>query len=128
MNLDSSARQPACWQMHWSEVAVLDANAAALGVEQSDLMTAAGAVLASHAADMVAGSRDEPILILCGPGNNGGDGFVAAQFYADAEGHPEQWPLKLALEELAFITHEINILGVYPAHPFRLRQNGGGEE
>ena len=79
MNLDSSARQPACWQMHWSEVAVLDANAAALGVEQSDLMTAAGAVLASHAADMVAGSRDEPILILCGPGNNGGDGFVAAR-------------------------------------------------
>jgi len=55
-------------------------------------------------------------------------GFVAAQFYADAEGHPEQKALKLALEELAFITHEINILGVYPAHPFRLRQNGGGEE
>jgi prephenate dehydratase len=33
----------------------------------------------------------------------------------------------MALEELAFITHEINILGVYPAHPFRLRQNGNGE-
>jgi prephenate dehydratase len=55
-------------------------------------------------------------------------GFVAAQFYADAEGHPEQKALKLALEELAFVTHEINILGVYPAHPFRLRQNSGGEE
>ncbi len=54
-------------------------------------------------------------------------GFVAAQFYADAEGHPEQKALKMALEELAFITHEINILGVYPAHPFRLRQNGNGE-
>ncbi len=51
-----------------------------------------------------------------------GDGFVAAQFYADAEGHPEQRPLKLALEELAFITHEINILGVYPGHPYRLEQ------
>jgi len=51
-----------------------------------------------------------------------GDGFVAAQFYADAEGHPEQWPLKLALEELAFITHEIKILGVYPGHPYRLEQ------
>ncbi len=54
-------------------------------------------------------------------------GFVAAQFYADAEGHPEQKALKLALEELAFITHEINILGVYPAHPFRLRQDAEGE-
>ena len=53
-------------------------------------------------------------------------GFVAAQFYADAEGHPEQKALKLALEELAFITHEIKILGVYPAHPFRLQQKDSG--
>ena len=51
--------------------------------------------------------------------------FVAAQFYADAEGHPEQKALKLALEELDFVTHEIKILGVYTAHPFRLQQNGG---
>ncbi len=55
-------------------------------------------------------------------------GFVAAQFYADAEGHPEQKALKLALEELAFITHEVKILGVYPAHPFRLQQNGTDED
>ncbi len=53
-------------------------------------------------------------------------GFVAAQFYADAEGHPEQKALKLALEELTFITHEIRILGVYPAHPFRLQQKNNG--
>lgn len=53
--------------------------------------------------------------------------FVAAQFYADAEGHPEQTALKLALEELDFVTHEIKILGVYPANPFRQRQNGNGE-
>ncbi|NQU59575.1 MAG: prephenate dehydratase [Rhodospirillales bacterium] len=52
-------------------------------------------------------------------------GFVAAQFYADAEGHPEQKALKQALEELAFITHEIKILGTYPAHPFRAEHNGG---
>ena len=53
------------------------------------------------------------------------ESFVAAQFYADAEGHPEQKDLKLALEELAFITHEVKILGTYPAHSFRQRQNGG---
>jgi prephenate dehydratase len=53
-------------------------------------------------------------------------GFVAAQFYADAEGHPEQKALRLALDELAFITHEIKILGVYPAHPFRLQQKNKG--
>ena len=52
-----------------------------------------------------------------------GGGFVAAQFYADAEGHPDQKALKQAMEELAFITHEIKILGVYPAHPYRLEQN-----
>jgi len=52
-------------------------------------------------------------------------GFVAAQFYADAEGHPEQTALKRALEELAFITTEIKILGTYPAHPFRAEHNGG---
>ena len=46
--------------------------------------------------------------------------FVAAQFYADVEGHPEDMLLKLALEELHFFTHEVRILGTYPAHPFRL--------
>ncbi len=49
--------------------------------------------------------------------------FTAAQFYLDAEGHPEDTPLALALEELAFFAHEVKILGVYPAHPFR--QAGG---
>ena len=55
-----------------------------------------------------------------------GEGFVAAQFYADAEGHPKQRPLELALEELAFHTTEIRILGVYPGHPYRRRVNAAG--
>ncbi len=55
-----------------------------------------------------------------------GDGFVAAQFYADAEGHPKQRPMALALEELGFHTHEIKVLGVYPGHPYRRRQGAGG--
>jgi prephenate dehydratase len=45
--------------------------------------------------------------------------FTAAQFYVDVEGHPKDTPLRLALEELAFFAHEVKILGVYPAHPFR---------
>ncbi len=45
--------------------------------------------------------------------------FVAAQFYADAEGHPDQRPMRLALEELRFFTRELKILGIYPASPFR---------
>jgi prephenate dehydratase len=45
--------------------------------------------------------------------------FLATQFYADVEGHPEDPNLVLALEELAFFSKEMKILGVYPAHPFR---------
>ncbi|MPY70360.1 MAG: prephenate dehydratase [Alphaproteobacteria bacterium] len=48
-----------------------------------------------------------------------GGSFNATQFYADVEGHPEDRPLKLALEELAFFTHEVRIVGTYPADPFR---------
>ena len=48
-----------------------------------------------------------------------GEGFVVAQFYAEVEGHPEDPGLKLALEELDFFSEEVNILGVYPANPYR---------
>ena len=47
--------------------------------------------------------------------------FIAAQFYADIEGHPESRNVKLAFEELRFYTHEVKVLGVYPAHPYRLK-------
>jgi prephenate dehydratase len=45
--------------------------------------------------------------------------FFATQFYADVEGHPEDRDLKLALEELAFFSEKLTILGVYPAHAYR---------
>jgi prephenate dehydratase len=48
-----------------------------------------------------------------------GGTFSATQFYADVEGHPEQRPLALALEELAFYTAYLRLLGTYPASPFR---------
>jgi prephenate dehydratase len=48
-----------------------------------------------------------------------GGSFNATQFYADVEGHPEDRNLKLALEELAFFSHEVRLLGTYPADPFR---------
>ncbi|THD49842.1 MAG: prephenate dehydratase [Bradyrhizobium sp.] len=46
--------------------------------------------------------------------------FAATQFLADVDGHPEDAPLKRALEELEFYSREVRILGVYPAHPFRI--------
>lgn len=45
--------------------------------------------------------------------------FFATQFFADVEGHPEDQSLANALEELAFFSKELRIVGVYPAHPFR---------
>ncbi|PDH25820.1 MAG: bifunctional ADP-dependent NAD(P)H-hydrate dehydratase/NAD(P)H-hydrate epimerase, partial [Marine Group II euryarchaeote MED-G35] len=61
--------------MHWDEVAVFDINSASLGVDESSLMTAAGEALA-HEVEKSSGGGG--VLFLCGPGNNGGDGFVAA--------------------------------------------------
>src|SRR5262245_38259826 len=45
--------------------------------------------------------------------------FFATQFYVDVEGHPDDRGLAFALEELAFFSKELKVLGVYPAHAFR---------
>ncbi|NIZ14154.1 prephenate dehydratase [Phaeobacter sp. HF9A] len=41
--------------------------------------------------------------------------FTATQFYADIDGHPEDENVRLALDELAYFTTDVEILGVYPA-------------
>jgi prephenate dehydratase len=48
-----------------------------------------------------------------------GGHFAATQFLAEVDGHPEDTALKNALEELAFFTTDVKILGVYPADAFR---------
>ena len=48
-----------------------------------------------------------------------GGTFFATQFYADVEGHPKDTALALALEELAFFSVHLKMLGTYPASPFR---------
>ncbi len=56
-----------------------------------------------------------------------GGNFVAAQFYADVQGHPEDRNVALALKDLEFFSHEVKILGVYPAHPYRLHGDAAEE-
>lgn len=56
-----------------------EAACAASGTSLAELMDRAGAAVADVAWRMAAGA---PILILCGPGNNGGDGYVAARLLA----------------------------------------------
>jgi prephenate dehydratase len=48
-----------------------------------------------------------------------GGAFAAAMFFAEIEGHPSETKVRLALEELAFFSTSLKILGVYPADPFR---------
>ncbi len=49
--------------------------------------------------------------------------FTATQFLCDVDGAPDQPPLRRALEELAFFSTEVRVLGVYPAAPFRQTQH-----
>ena len=45
--------------------------------------------------------------------------FSATMFYAEVDGRPQDAPLGRALEELHFFAEEVQVLGVYPADPFR---------
>jgi prephenate dehydratase len=53
--------------------------------------------------------------------------FSATQFLADVDGHPDDPGLARALEELKFFSQELRILGVYPAHAYRIESQKAAE-
>ncbi len=63
-----------------SEMAKADAAAIALGISGERLMEAAGKAVA----DTIIEHGGRRVAVMCGPGNNGGDGFVAARHLRNA--------------------------------------------
>jgi prephenate dehydratase len=47
--------------------------------------------------------------------------WTATFFYAEADGRPEDRGLALAFDEMRFFCEKFEVLGVYPADPFRTR-------
>lgn len=70
----------------------LDAEAIKLGVSSENLMESAGKAVATTLAEYIGTPLEAggTVIILCGPGNNGGDGFIAAR-------HLEEWGYPVSL-------------------------------
>lgn len=71
-----------------AEMRRADAAAIEAGTSGIHLMERAGAAILQA---IVTRWRRQPVLVLCGPGNNGGDGYVAARLLRQ-----QGWPVTLA--------------------------------
>lgn len=77
---------PASWFAPSSaEMARLDSETISSGVSSLELMERAGGVVVDAIRELLSGKQNSAssVLILCGPGNNGGDGLVIARRLAD---------------------------------------------
>lgn len=72
-----------------AEMAAVDRHAAErCGVPVAALMEEAGRRVAEAAEVLLGGLSGRRIVLFCGGGNNGGDGFVAARLMREAGAHP----------------------------------------
>jgi len=62
--------------VHPDEMRIAESNAAELGVTSLELMERAGSAVAEAVARLTGRGR---VVVICGPGKNGGDGLVVAR-------------------------------------------------
>ena len=83
-------------------MAAIDRNAEALGIPRRILMESSGNAIARSVRNVA--EPGETVAIVCGRGNNGGDGFVAARFLSEYDvtvfltGRPESISTTIARE------------------------------
>ncbi|MEM4206527.1 MAG: NAD(P)H-hydrate epimerase, partial [Nitrososphaerota archaeon] len=65
-----------------SEISIIDENSSYLGVDRKLLMENAGAEVARFIIQNEGDLSSKSVIVFAGPGNNGGDAFVAARHLA----------------------------------------------
>ncbi|MGB1239773.1 MAG: prephenate dehydratase [Pseudomonadales bacterium] len=51
------------------------------------------------------------------------DTMTVSSFHADVEGHPDEQRMQYALQELAYFSSEMRVIGTYEGHVFRTRKD-----
>jgi ADP-dependent NAD(P)H-hydrate dehydratase / NAD(P)H-hydrate epimerase len=103
------------------EMALADQRSVRLGVTELTLLENAGRAVADEAAKML--PPGGLIAVLCGPGNNGGDGFVAARLLVD-RGYQVRVALLGTIDEMKGAAGQMARRWTYDILPMRLQSIG----